>query len=799
MSKKKDKLKVTDNSKIIIRNIGDLSTELMKIYGANVNIMRHLADVFDGLKIGERRIIFTLFNDNKCLPDKKRLKVQKVMGDTLTYHPHGDAPVYETIVKLGQYFTNNYPLIDGHGNFGDIMGSKASAPRYIEARLSQYAYKCFFEDFSMDLVDKKMNYNMTHYEPEVIPSRYPNILINGVFGIGYSIMTGIPLYNLQEVIELTLKLIDDPLYEDVTLIPDFPTGCNIVDTGKFKEISETGVGTITMRGEIEVDEEKNELKIMSVPYQVKVENIIETLNKLQAEGKIRGIKDYKDESKPNSHEINRRIILKKEIDPYEVLDKIYRLTDMQSPFTVRFKLIDEYAVNDYDIRSVLLTWIEYRKDFKIRYYNHMLSKYMERHHILKTLIKILDGTEAGERALNTIRRASSRAEIIKFLCSEFGITSLQAEAIAKMPLSSFSKDSVEGYKKEMKDKEKVIENYMKIIRSDKKLKKVIKEELQEGIELFGRERMCKVVTPDNKDVIRDTKHTIVFTMNGFVKKLPENTPNIGYIAPNDYPIEITKLSNTTDLLIFDESGKISKLPIHKLPSSELKGEGEKLNKFCKVNGKIVSIIPKPSADHLAVLKEPVWFLMLTENGLIKKTPASSYLNIKSELAGMIVKDNDRLKDVKVLIGNKDVLVYTNTGYGVRFPSDTIRETNRLSIGIKALDLNSDETAFGLDIMNPQDKYIFVLTNRGNAKKCTLDTFRTMNRASKSLRIVTLEDNEDIMIIKTLKGDEVYRAYLKGTTEDIDIKDVVELPRMSKAKKIIPVRKGEVIIDIKKIK
>jgi len=788
---------------VVIENIGDLCTEYMRIFGANNNLMRHLPSLIDGLKPGERRILYTMYLD-KLFPTARHLKVSKIVGNTMSsFHPHGNIPIYETLVKLAQPWVNIQPLIQGQGNFGSSMGNVAAADRYIEARLSFYAYKCFFEDFSLELVDTKPNYLGDQLEPEYLPAKYPNVLINNTFGIGYGVSTGLPTYNLREVLELTIKLLEDPDYEDITLIPDSPTWAHIVDEGQFKKISETGKGKFKMRGEIVVDDERNALIIKSVPLQVSARAVKDDILELHKQGVIPGIRSIdvktgREASSPSGFEII--INFKKEIDPFSVMHTIYTKTQMEKTFPVNFKLIDDYQDVDYNIRDLILSWLEYRRDTKRREYNYKLTKARERQHILETILMIFTG-ENGEKSLKAIRKAESRKEIVKYLMETFpSITSLQAENIADMKLSSFSKEAIQRYKKEKEQIDEKVALYEKIIRSNKKIDKIIREELEEGIKLFGADRKSKVISIDGETKVRDTNHVVVFTLNGFVKKLPEDVTSIGFVNQGDYPIEIVQVSNLTDLMIFDESGNISKLPVHILPNSELNSEGERLSKYCNIRGKITSIIPKPTTEILEKIKAPVYFVMVTKNGIIKKTAATCYVNMKNELLGLIVKEGDELKSVKVMAGDKDILVYTNKGFGVRFSSTEIRETNRMSIGVKALDMNDpDEIVIGMDIVNEKDKFLFALTNKGTGKKSTLSTFKTMDRASKPLRIISLEDDEEVILIKTVKGNEKFKAYLKNSVEEIDIESVPELPRLSKGRKLIPVRKGEVIIDIKEVK
>lgn len=802
---KKDKNKKKDiidysNEKIIQNNIGELCTDLMKIFGANTNLMRHVPSLVDGLKPGERRILFTMYKA-KMFHTGKDVKVATIVGDTMKLHPHGDGPIYETLVKMAQPWNNILCPIDGHGNFGNLMGAPAAAGRYIEAKLSYFSYKCYFEEFDEKVVDMKWNYSNDILEPEFLPAKYPVALINNAFGIGYGISCGIPTYNFNEVIELTKKLIEDPFYEDITLYPDATTSAMIIDDGCFKTISETGKGKFRMRGEMVIDEERNSITIKSIPFKTLLSDIKKDILDLFKEKKLQGLKAINDKSGNRSGGIGRielEFVLKKEVDPVAIMHAIYKKTSMEKTFPINFKLIDEYEENDYNIRTVLLEWIQFRRDIKRKIYNQKLSKAKERQHILETLLFILNKDNA-ENTIRIIKDSENKKQIVERLMTEYNISSLQADAISEMRLSAFSKDARKKYKDEKEEVDKKVEKYEKIVKSTKKIDSIIVEELEEGMKLFGEPRRSKIINVDGEVKINDSNHLIVFTMNGFVKKLSDQCKSVGFINSDDYPIEIIEARNTSELLLFDETGKISKIAVHRLQNCELTSEGEKLNKFCNVNGSIVSIIPKPTEEILNNLKVPIYFLMITAEGIIKKTIANDYTNIKNELLGIIIKDGDKLKSVKLLAGDKDLVLYTNKGFGARLSSSEIKITSRLTKGLKEIDISDSEEVIGMDILNEKDKYLFILTNKGTGKKCDLKAFPVLDRKSKPLRLVTLDDDESVMMVKTVKGNEKFKAYLKNSIEEISLENVLELPRLSKGKKLIPVRKGEVIIDIKEIK
>ena len=496
--------------------------------------------------------------------------------------------------------------------------------------------------------------------------------------------------------------------------------------------------------------------------------------------------------------IHYEIYLKKEVDPYTVVQQLYTKTQMEKTVPVNFKLIEDYADNDYNIKTVLQTWVDFRRESKRRLYSNKLLKSVERQHILEILLFILNEDNA-EKTLAIIKKSENTKEIIKRLVEAYGITSLQAASIADMRLSAISKEAYKKYIEEKKKVDKDVTKYEKIVRSTKKIDKIIIEELKEGIELFGEERRSKIINIDNEIKVRDTDHIIIFTKNGYVKKLLADVKNIGLISTGDYPVEIIHAKNTSELLIFDTGGKISKLPVYKIQGTALNSAGIQLNTLCSLNGDITTVKIKPKDEVIKAFKEPVYFLMITKNGIIKKTEALSYSNIKNEILGVIIKNDDALVCVKLLVGDKDILVYTKSGLGVRFNTSEIRETSRMSIGVKAINMSDEDEICGMEILNTDDKFILPITSKGFGKKCTLNTFKTMSRADKPLKIITLDDGDIVFDMLTIKGSEVYDVYTKDDIQKLDIEDVPELPRLSKGKKLISVRKGSNIVKLHKVK
>ena len=791
----RDKNKVsveTYDSNIETVNIADACSSYMQIFGANTNLARHLPVVYDGLKIGERRILYTMYKMGLKY-DGEPTKVASIVGNVLSLHPHGDSAVEDTMVKLAQPWNNIQCTITGSGNFGSVAGASAAAGRYIEAKLSYYAYKCFFEEYNDKIVNTKMNYLGTMLEPEFLPAKYPNVLINNVFGIGYGISTSICTYNLKEVLEATIDLMEDPNMDVVMLYPDSSSGAYVIDEGQFEDICRTGKGRFKMRGIIEIDEDNNILNIKSTPLMTSWEKLKRPIFELLNNGKVNLMRDFKDLCEFNN--MHYQIFLKKEVDPYSVVSLIYSKTQMEKTFNVNFKLIEDWADQDYNTKSVLQTWIDFRREVKRCIFNIQLMNSKERQHILEILLFILNKDNA-EKTMTIIKKSENKKEIISRLMKEYGISSLQAETIADMRMSAFSKESYKKYIKEKEEIDKLVEKLNKTVRSAKKIDKIIIDELKEGIKLFGEERRSKIITINNEIKVKNTNHIVSITKNGLIKKLPDDVKDIGVVAKNDIPIEIIKCNNTNDLLLFEETGKINKLSVYNVQGSVLSSEGHSLKEYCNnLTGEIVTVKIKPTNEMIEKIKDPLYFLMVTKNGLIKKTLVSAYSNIRNELLGMIIKDDDSLISVKTLLGDSEILVYNNKGFGIRFNSNEIKETGRMSTGVKSMNLNENEEIIGLDIMNPKNKYLLIITNNGIVKKSPIDTFVNKKRANDPMRIITLTEGDSIFTIRPIRGNEKFKLYLKNNIEIIDVKDIPELPRLSKGKRLIPTGRTGVPIKL----
>lgn len=799
MAKKDKKKDANYDAGIIETNIATACKDYMRIYSANNNLMRHIPEVFDGLKIGERRILYTMYRLGLNY-NKPPTKVSYIVGRTMLYHPHGDAAISDTLVKLAQSWSNIQPAVVGVGNFGSPAGEPAAAGRYIEAKMSLYAYKCFFEEFSPNVVKMRSNYLGNDIEPEYLPAKYPNTLINNGFGIGYGVSTSIPTYNFKECCQAAIHLIKNP-DDNIILYPDSPTGAYIVDERQFPEICATGKGKFKMRGVIKIDNETNSLIISSTPLMVYWENIKSKVLNLLIDsannGKHNVLKEVIDESDENN--MRFRIVLKKEADPVTVMYMIYKKTDMEKTFSVKFKLTESYSDNYYTIKSLLQTWIDFRRETKRSIYAKKFVDNKEREHILDILIMILNKDNA-EKTVSIFKKSENVKETAKALMKTYGISSLQAKTIADMKFSALTKEAYKRYVKEKEEVTKEISKIEKIIRSAKKIDKIIIDELEEGIRLFGEDRRSEIITVDNEIKIRDTEHTIIFTKNNMIKKLPRDIDNTGRIGSGDYIVNTIYPRNTDTLMIFDNKGKAIKLPVAKIANSTLNSEGSKLSDYCNITGDVVTVRMFVDEKFLKKnkIKEPMYILMVSKNGLIKKMSVDTFSNMRNDVIAMALKDGDSVADCIHILNDVDIIVYTEQGMGICFNTSEIPETGRLSSGVQSMQLGENDAVKGICNLVEHKPYVMITTVNGNCKKTTTDTITIVSRRTKSIRLMSVNPNDTVLSVTAVSdNDKCVISTRLGMKYLINADvDICDLPRLSKGKRLPMLSKTDTVVSVK---
>lgn len=778
-------------SKIVKRNIADACEEYVKVFGANKNLYRVIPSFIDGLKPVGRRILYAMYQHGHK-PTSDRSKVSTIVGDTMHFHPHGDRSIQDVVVGMGQSFANNALLIDPKGNFGSLAGDEAAAGRYINARLSKYAWKCFFEDFEDSNVDMKETYTGKEMEPEFLPAKYPHALLNGTLGIGYGLASNIPPYNLKEVFEATIKLIENPEAK-IYLIPDSPTCSTILDDGNFEEISNTGMGSYKMRGNIQVDEINNVITIVDVPFQTNLDNIIKKIINMKTEFPEM-LRLSNESNKENG--IRCKISLRNDTNPYDFVERLYKKgTGLERAYPVNIKLIDDYMDYDFSIKSFLLEWIEYRRDIKRSSYNNILVKLMEKKHINEIMLFILNKDNA-ENTISMIKNSRNRSESIERLMEAYDITSLQAGSIINMGLSAFTKDAYETYKERKHALKEDIKRNEYILDHEECIDDIIKEELLEGIKLFGEKRKSPVINMAKKKAIANTNHVVAISVDGYCKKLDDETESVGKVGKNNDQFVVMKLNNRDTILVFDKTGRVSKVPVSAIPNVESDDFGIDLRRYFTIDNDIVMMLKEP--DDM-VDDRGMFITFITRNGLVKKTPLGEFKKIKDFKMGITLEIDDELISVTAVTEDtsKDIIIFTNKGNGIRIDINEIKSYGRLAKGLRHINLEDGEYVVGSNKIEPSKKLLLYITEKGKVKLTETRYFPTMKRKDEMLSLISLDSNDSLVgILSVGKNQDVLIRKKYSDIQILNTSDIEISTRASKAKKMIPLPKGDYVVSYK---
>lgn len=796
---KKDEFKFNEN--VTQMELKDKAYDAISIYAPNKNLYRHIPSMNDGLLPGERRLLYSMYNDIKAYPWANYKKMSLAIGATMTRHPHSDTNIYNTAVKLARYWENAIEFIDGSGSYGNIMGDEGSAARYLELRLSNFAYKCYFEDFSEDLVDMKAGYIEGIYEPEYLPARYPVTLTKSCKCIGYGAYSQYPNYNFKELVEFTLKLMDDPTYDKI-LYPDIPNNCEIIDDGQFDEIRRTGKGQFRMKSKVKVDYEHNKIEVLSVPQGTNLAAITKKIVEMGKSGELVGFidvhnmndkrnKNVKKKNKDKEGKLSIEVLFKPGTDLQKNLELMYKKTTMLVTASYDLILVDDYHSKRYTVRTYLLDWISFRRDIKRRQINKQITKKMERKHILETLIFITN-SKNGQTTIKLATQSEDANEFQGKLVSTFGISTLQAKAISKMSVTAFNKDAHRKYQEELEKIESELDKLLVITKSSKLIDNIIKDELKEGIQLFSRPRSSDIVEFGDNKFIPDTEHKIVITKDNMIKKLDDNTTGVGYLNDGDKGKDLFTINNRDSILVFDKRGNMSEINVNDISSTPVDSGGVDLTTMVTVAGNIVASFPKP-ADEID--GKETYLVLTTKKGLSKKLCYKNIKKIRGTVIAIKLADDDELVSVDVLYGQKDMIIYTREGGGVRISTDDIRECGRAAYGLSVIDLAGDDEVIGTTIINKNHKYMVIVTSKGKMKKCTLSTFKTMKRKSPTLQLSRLDKNEVIVAVKSVKNSDKFIIYTQHIEEEFKVKDIPELTRQHPCKKLMVVKTGDKVIDV----
>ncbi|MGL4664117.1 MAG: DNA gyrase subunit A, partial [Clostridium butyricum] len=715
----------------------DINHEMKKCYidyAMSVIVGRALPDVRDGLKPVHRRILYSL-QGLGLTPEKGYRKCARIVGEVLgKYHPHGDSSVYDALVRMAQDFSMRYMLVDGHGNFGSVDGDSAAAMRYTEAKMNKIAVE-MLRDINKNTVDFMPNFDGEEQEPVVLPSRFPNLLVNGSSGIAVGMATNIPPHNLGEIIDGTIMLIDNPELTVLDLMtkiqgPDFPTGATIMGKAGIRAAYETGRGKIVVRADAEIEEENGRHKIVvtEIPYQVNKAKLIENIADLVKDKKITGISDLRDESDRDGMRIV--VELKRDANPNVVLNLLYKHTKLQDSFGVIMLALVNNEPRVLNIKEILSNYIDYQKEVITRRTVFELNKAEARAHILEGLRIALDNIDE----VISIIRHSKTAEIAKnTLMEKFALSDKQATAILEMRLRRLTGLEREKIEEEYAELMKQIEYLKSILASEEKLLGVIKDELSDIKAKYSDERRTKIEKVVNEidieDLIQEEDVVITLTNSGYIKRISADTYSAqrrggkGIQAmttkEDDFVEHVMITSTHSDVLFFTNRGRVYKLRAYEIPDAGRQAKGTNV-----IN--LIAIEPDEKIQTVLTVsdgKKEGFLFMATKNGIVKKTHISEFKNLrKNGLIALSLKDNDELLKVKNTYGDANIMIVTQNGYAVRFNEKNVRAMGRTASGVKAINLKDDDVAVCMDIAVDGEE-LLVISENGFGKRTPVSEYK----------------------------------------------------------------------------
>ena len=753
------------------RNIVDEVRQSFIDYSMSVIVSRALPDLRDGLKPVHRRILYTMYEDN-LTPDKPFRKSATTVGAVLgRYHPHGDSSVYDAMVRMAQDFSYRYVLVEGHGNFGSIDGDGAAAYRYTEARLSKLSLE-LLRDINKNTIDFTPNFDNTTKEPVVLPSRFPNILVNGTMGIAVGMATNIPPHNLGEVIDGCVAYIDN---NDITIPelmqyikgPDFPTAATILGNSGIKKAYETGRGTITIRSKVEIVEQNNKSQIIitELPYQVNKKALQERIGELVREKIIDGISDLHDESNLKNG-IKLVVTLKKEANANVVLNNLYKHTQLQTTFGIILLMLDDGRPKILNLKEIISKYIDYQKLIIIRRTKFDLDKAEKRVHILEGYKIALDNID---EVIKIIRNSESDVIAKQELMSRFGLSDIQSDAILEMKLRRLTGLERSKIEEELKELLELIEELRSILESDEKIYNIIKEELLAIKDKYGDERrtnidMTAIEYIEDESLIPVEDIVITLTNKGYIKRMTTDTyktQNRGGVGikgmttnEDDFVENIISMTTHDYLLFFTNKGKVYRVKGYEIPLYSRQSKGLPIINLLSLDkDELVKVMLKVSADE-----DNKYIVFCTQKGLVKRTKIEEFENIRTNgKIAITLKDDDELISVKKTTGENEIIIAASNGRMIRFNENEIRVMGRTASGVRGIDIG-DGVAVGCEIAE-KGQMILVVTEKGYGKKTDVEEYRMTHRGSKGVKglnitekngnivsFKTVHDNEDLMII-----------------------------------------------------
>ena len=802
-----------EDSKIITHEIYDEMKNSYIDYAMSVIVGRALPDVRDGLKPVHRRILYGM-SILGITPDKPHKKSARIVGEVMgKYHPHGDRSIYDAMVKMAQDFSTRYPLVDGHGNFGSVDGDGAAAMRYTEARMSPFSLQ-MVRDIEKDTVDFTDNFDGEEKEPVVLPSRVPNLLINGSNGIAVGMATSIPPHNLSDTIDACIKRIDDENCSNDELIkiikaPDFPTGASILGRDAAREAYETGTGKITVRSKSEIEETargRMRIVITEIPFQVNKARLIESMADLVRNKKVEGISAIRDES--NREGMRIVIELKKDTNPNVILNRLYKHTQLQSTYSMIMLALVNGEPKILKLYEIIDEYLKHQKIVITRRTKFDLAKAEARAHILEGLLIALDNID---EVIKVIRSSYNDAK--EKLMVRFGLSEIQAQAILDMRLArlqGLEREKIENEHNELMQK---IAYYKSILADEHKLMGVIKDELTEIKQKYGDGRRTKIVADDGgideEYLIDEEDVAVTLTHLGYIKRVPENTYKaqrrggkgiVGLTTRDSDFVKDLIITSTHDyLMFFTDLGKVYKIKAYEIPEASRTAKGTPVINFLNLDQgeRVTAVIPvKEFADDN-------YLIMVTRNGTIKKTPMSQFdTNRKTGLIAITLKDDDKLISVSQSSGEESVYVVTKKGKSITFHEDDVRSMGRSAGGVRAITLDKDDEVVSMELDSTGERELLVMTKKGFGKRTSLDEYRLQTRGGKGVSTYdkTKFSKTGELVGATLvsKDDEIMLINSNGVIIRIRANEISKSGRTTQGVKIMKVESGDEIVSFAKV-
>ena len=787
-------------------------------YAMSVIAARALPDVRDGLKPVQRRILYSMIELNNG-PDKPHRKCARIVGDTMgKYHPHGDSSIYGALVNLAQEWSTRYPLVDGHGNFGSVDGDGAAAMRYTEARLSKISME-MTADINKDTVDFVPNFDETEKEPVVLPSRFPNLLVNGTSGIAVGMATNIPPHNLREVINAVVKIIDDQIdengetsMEDILQIikgPDFPTGAEILGTRGIEEAYRTGRGKIRVRAVTNIEpmqNGKNRIIVTELPFMVNKARLIEKIAELVRDKKVDGITDLSDQSSREGMRIC--IELRRDVNPNVILNQLYKHTQLQDTFGVIMLALVNNEPKVMNILDMLKYYLKHQEEVVTRRTKYDLNKAEERAHILQGLLIALDNID---EVIKIIRGSKNVQEAKAELISRFDLSEVQAQAIVDMRLRALTGLEREKLEAEYAELMKKIEEYRAILADRKLLLGVIRKEILVISEKYGDERRTHIGYDEfdisMEDLIPRENVVITVTNMGYIKRMSMDTfksQNRGgkgikgmQTLEEDFIRELFVTTSHHYIMFFTNKGRVYRLKAYEIPEAGRTARGTAVINLLQLmpDEKITATIP------IKEYEDGKYLFMATKKGLVKKTPIQDYMNVrKTGLAAISLREDDLLIEVKVTDNAQDILLVTKYGQCIRFNEKDVRSTGRVSMGVRGMNLSDNDEIIGMQ-MSSQGKDMLIVSEKGMGKRTSMEEFTKQNRGGKGVKCYKItEKTGNVVGMKAVDEEsEIMIINTEGIVIRMKCSDISQYGRITSGVKLINLPEKERVASVAKVR